>query len=191
MSYEYPSSDMWVLRFKMWATIIVLSFTIIKSIYCIIRSTEHSVNMGWLIFCVISLLCAIYLASDRNTYLAFLGRAVYPCGDLPTKTPEGANTRVEVRVPPNSNVIFWASDKAANSDSNMSAIVDNPWDAYKNYSNAGVANADANGTAILNFRAPIGYMVNMSGFNKELKPHVHYRYCIHPGMLSPVYTKSV
>jgi hypothetical protein len=184
-SYEYPSGDMWVLRLKMWTTLIVLLFTIVKSIYCIIRATEHSVNIGWIIFCVIALLSAIYLASDRNTYLAFLGRAVYPCGDLPVKTPEGANTRIEVRVPPNANVIFWASDKGD------TRIIDNPWDAYKNYANSGVAKADINGTAVLNFRAPVGYKVNMNGLSKELKPHVHYRYCLHPGMLSPVFTKSV
>ena len=185
-SYNYPSNDMFLLNLRFAAMIIILSFVIIKSVYCLIYASEHNISVIWLIFCVVALICAVWLASDRNTYLPFLGRAVYPCGSLPTKTPENADTEVTVSVPANVNVIYWASELDG---ATPGTVIDNPWDAYKNYANSGVVLSDNTGKAVLRFRQPVSYKV--ANGMKTLKTHVHYRYCLHPGMLSPIYTAHI
>jgi len=124
----------------------------------------------------------IYNIFNRNFYLPFLGRSVYPCGALAEKIPRDADTTVIVHVKPNVNVIYWASEPFPKEEQPIS----NPWDAYANYDNSGVVRADANGNAILHFRSPSSYNVGM--FNKTIKTHVHYRICKHPGMLSDIKT---
>jgi len=124
----------------------------------------------------------LYYVVDRNFYLPFLGRAVYPCGSLAEKVPLNADASVSVNVPAGVNVIYWASEPAAPEKQ----PIDNPWDAYANYDNSGVVRADRNGNAVLRFRSPSSYNVGM--FNKTLKIHVHYRICKHPGMLSDIKT---
>ena len=127
----------------------------------------------------------LYYMFDRNFYLPFLGWAVYPCGSLAEKVPLNANTNVTVTVPPNVNVIYWASEPT---DAAMQPI-SNPWDAYANYENSGVVRADASGNAVLRFRSPSSYNVGL--LDTTLKRHVHYRVCKHPGMLSDVKTVFV
>jgi len=124
----------------------------------------------------------IYNIFNRNFYLPFLGRSVYPCGALAEKIPRGADTTVTVHVKPNVNVIYWASEPTAQEDQ----PIDNPWDAYANYDNSGVVRADAQGKAVLHFRNPSIYQVGL--MNRTLKQHIHYRECRHPGMLSCVKT---
>jgi hypothetical protein len=119
---------------------------------------------------------------DRNFYLPFLGWAVYPCGSLAEKVPNNADKTVTIQVPPNVNVIYWASEP---SNPELQPISD-PWEAYANYDNSGVVKADSNGKAVLRFRSPSSYKVGL--FNTTLKTHVHYRICKHPGMLSDVKT---
>lgn len=127
----------------------------------------------------------LYYIFNRNFYLPFLGWAVYPCGSLAEKVPLNADTSVTVTVPPNVNVIYWASEPT---DAETQPI-SNPWDAYANYENSGVVRADQSGNAVLRFRSPSSYNVGL--LNKTLKRHVHYRVCKHPGMLSDVKTINV
>jgi hypothetical protein len=124
----------------------------------------------------------IYFLFDRNFYLPFLGWAVYPCGSLAQKIPLNADTNVVIQVPPNVNVIYWASEPSKKNDQ----PIGDPWEAYANYDNSGVVKSDATGKAILSFRSPSSY--NVGALNKTLKIHVHYRICKHPGMLSDVKT---
>ena len=124
----------------------------------------------------------IYYLFDRNFYLPFLGWAVYPCGSLAEKVPLNADTTVNVQVPPNVNVIYWASEPSHKEEQPIS----DPWDAYANYNNSGVVKADSNGNATLRVRSPSSYNVGL--FNKTLKTHIHYRICKHPGMLSDIKT---
>ena len=124
----------------------------------------------------------IYFLFDRNFYLPFLGWAVYPCGSLAEKVPKNADSNVTIQVPPNVNVIYWASEPSKKEDQPIA----DPWDAYANYDNSGVVKSDSNGNAILRFRSPSSYNVGL--FNKTLKTHVHYRVCKHPGMLSDIKT---
>lgn len=122
---------------------------------------------------------------DRNYYLPFLGWSVYPCGSLPEKIPTNADTQVIIKVKPNSNVIFWASEPSNAEQQPIS----NPWDAYTNYENAGVVKSDMNGKATLSVRSPSSYRVGL--MNRELKKHIHYRVCEYSGMLGPVQTLYV
>ena len=124
----------------------------------------------------------IYSLFDRNFYLPFLGWAVYPCGSLAEKIPLNADKSVTIQVPPNVNVIYWASEP---SNPELQPISD-PWEAYANYENSGVVRADSTGKAVMRVRSPSSYNVGL--FDKTLKTHVHYRICKHPGMLSDVKT---
>lgn len=127
---------------------------------------------------------ALFLVLDRNVYLPFLGEAVFPCASLEPRTPKDADRKVNVTVPANAKIIYWASD----AQEGTTPPVEDPWKAYGTYSNYGVTVADENGNAELNVRNPVSYKVP-SG--KLLKEHVHYRYCIGNGMLSDVFTVNI
>lgn len=124
----------------------------------------------------------VYLVCDRNTYLPFLGDAAYPCNSLVDKVPTEATIEVEVQVPPNAKVVYWASEHS------KLDVAPNPWEAYKNYDNTGVVTADASGHAKLKIRPPTPYKTPMG---RLIDPHVHYRYCQIPGMLSQIETVTV
>ena len=134
------------------------------------------------IFCLVLVVCSLVVFIDRNYYLPFLGWSVYPCGSLPEKVPTNADVIVTVKVKPNSNVIFWASEPS-NPDSQP---ISNPWDAYTNYENSGVVKSNNNGLATLKVRSPSTYRVGL--MNRMLQKHVHYRVCENDGMLGPVQT---
>ena len=124
-------------------------------------------------------LSAVFHILSRNFYLPFLGDTVFPCASMTTKVPFNADTQIKVEVAPNSNIIYWAAEQ-------HKEVMDNPWIAYAENSNAGVVKSDVNGVAVLKFRKPASYKVK-SGL-KTLSPHVHYRVCNVPGMLSEVKT---
>lgn len=127
-------------------------------------------------------LAALMHAFSRDYYLPFLGQAAYPCGSLTPKEPKNATLRVEVLVnKPNANVIYWAAEPS-------SQVAANPWLAYDEFANAGVARADAQGRAVLRVRAPGQYKVPIRG---ALGAHVHYRVCEKSGMLGAVQTVFV
>lgn len=122
----------------------------------------------------------------RDFYLPFLGQSVYPCGSLTPKRPLGADVSVTIQTLPNANVIYWASEP-----NQQAAVVENPWLAYDQYANAGVARSDATGAATLHVRRPSAYKVPAFKGGKVLAPHVHYRVCKQPGMLGAVETVAV
>ena len=127
----------------------------------------------------ISLIAALSLVFRRNVYLPFLGESIYPCDNLVDKTPDSAELTVTVTdVPAGTKVVYWAAEPST-------SIVSDPWKAYGKYENSGVATSDASGKAVLSVRKPTGYKLP-SG--RELKPHVHYRFCQKPGMLSEIRT---
>jgi hypothetical protein len=126
---------------------------------------------------VIALIASLSLVFRRNIYLPFLGETVYPCDNLIDKTPDSAELTVTVTdIPAGTKVVYWAAEPST-------SIVSNPWDAYGKYENSGVATSDASGKAILSVRKPTEYKVP-SG--RELKPHVHYRFCQESGILSEI-----
>jgi len=132
-------------------------------------------------------MCGIILINNRDTYLPFLGESVYPCGSLTEHIPNNTTEEVNVRVPPNSFVIYWASEPK---NEELKSLND-PWTAYLNYENSGVIKSDDKGNAILKVRKPQSYKVSKFGREKILDSHIHYRYCKGPGMMSKIFTEKL
>ena len=134
------------------------------------------------IFFVIVALCAIYIGVSRDSYLPFLGETVIPCSILQEKVPDKADLKVRIIAPSTRKVLYWASEPNSNTNEKLSTL--NNWkDAYGNFENAGVAIADAEGSALLHVRKPQSYWVPPG---RKLEPHIHYRICAENGMMGPV-----
>jgi len=162
-----------------WGTVGLFNLNLVEKLSQLVKWSLLTTIIYVLVFGA-----ALYFLMDRNFYLSFLGETVYPCGSLVEKIPEKADMSVSVKVPPNSNVIYWASEP-----NKEDVVINDPWEAYGTYQNAGVVKADDKGIAILKFRHPSSYKVFRQ--MKTLQKHVHYRYCFHPGMLSEVLTVNV
>lgn len=157
-----------------WGLVGLFNFNLVSFI------AKHTFShLEYIVYILVGVSALFHILS-RNYYLPFLGDTVFPCSSMVEKTPENANMTVKIETEPNVNVIFWASES-------HTEVMKNPWVAYEQYSNAGVTRSDVNGVATLKFRAPSAYSV---GF-KTLAPHVHYRVCKYPGMLSEVKTVFV
>jgi uncharacterized membrane protein YuzA (DUF378 family) len=129
-------------------------------------------------------LSAILVMFDRDTYLPFLGPMVAPCSVLEDRAPPGYTRTIQVKVAPNSKVIYWASEPATE---NLKKI--NNWkNAYLTYQNAGVTTSNSDGIAMLKIRDPQPYVVPIMG---KLKPHVHYRVCGESGWMGRIQTTFV
>lgn len=138
-------------------------------------------TMSWIenvIYILLGVSSIVHIMS-RNYYLSFLGESVFPCTSMIEKIPENADIEVKIQTNPSSNIVYWAAET-------HNEVSKNAWIAYAEYSNAGVTRSDVNGVAKLRFRMPGSYKV-AHGL-KTLKPHVHYRVCKFPGMLSEVKT---
>ncbi len=156
-----------------WGLVGAFGFNLVKYVA---KRTFKSVET--VVYILVGVSALVHIVS-RNFYLPFLGEAAFPCNSMVEKVPDHANVEVKIETVPNANVIYWAAE----SHKEVSA---NPWVAYEQFSNAGVTRSDVNGVAVLKFREPSAYKV-MNGA-KTLQPHVHYRVCGSPGMLSEVKT---
>lgn len=129
-----------------------------------------------------------YLAFDRDFYLPFLGKCVMPTTTTQKQTTTTTTTVVKLDgLPANTNVVFWAAQSNKN-------VVPNPFDAYGNYANSGIAKTDEKGQVTIELNCPGEYIVSKFGImNKQLPKHVHYRYEIpkYNGMFSRVHTKNI
>ena len=127
--------------------------------------------------CISIGLSALSVAFNRDTYLPFLGESVFPCSVLGNQTPPGATRSIQVRVQPDSKVVYWASEPGSGRGS---------WDqAYLTYQNAGVATSDSSGIAILKVREPQGYSVPIRG---HIESHIHFRICGQQGFIGRIKT---
>jgi hypothetical protein len=133
--------------------------------------------------CLVSAVIAVViLAMDRTSYLPFLGESVFPTSLLALQAPRDATFSVNVKVKPGaSHVVYWAAESGV-------GLVPNPFDAYGNYTNAGVVKASPTGDAVLPIRCPAQYKVS-SG--KTLPRHVHYRALYPSGIAGDVKTTQV
>ena len=108
----------------------------------------------------------LLIAFKRDNWLPFLGRSVFPHNILRQQTPQDATEEITVNVKePNAKVIYWASKDTQNETTPV-------FEAYDDFSNAGVAISDKDGNAILKVRKSTGYIVPNG---KYIKRHVHYR----------------
>ena len=134
---------------------------------------------------VIIILCAIYIAVNRNTYLPFLGyAAVPPSMFLNTFQPTEATEELMLTldVPDGTKVVYWAAN-----NSKTDIIQINPTIAYANYNNSGISTV-MDKKAIIRFNCPDKYKAGAMTISK----HIHYR-LVFPNspLMSPVYTKYV
>jgi hypothetical protein len=114
---------------------------------------------------------------NRNTWLPFLGKTVFPHALVPNKTIDKASKTIKVNVTPNTKVAYWATlDKGDKPD---------VYTAYADYSNSGVVDSDDKGVATLAINEGSGYIVPNG---KYIKPHIHYRELHTSGMTGPVET---
>jgi uncharacterized membrane protein YuzA (DUF378 family) len=126
-------------------------------------------------------IAAIALMFHRDTYLPFLGETVLPCSALPEQIPEGADSQIQVKVAPNSKVLYWAAEPQTEGMKKL-----NDWrQAYTKFMNVGVVKSDVTGVATLYMRNPQPYTVPWIG---RLEPHVHFRVCGDNGMMGSIHT---
>lgn len=154
--------------------------------YLYIAYSSKSIVSNRYLFAAVGL-AALYLVFDRDFYLPFLGKCAVPILEH-GKTPMENAKSIEIKnLPPNVKVIYWAAN------ANDSAFK-NPMEAYGDYTNSGITRSDAEGNAILQVECPARYSVTKFGImESQLPKHVHYRFETPdiPGLLSPVYTKSL
>ena len=125
-------------------------------------------------------LSALWLISNRDTFLPFLGETVMPCSAIQERIPDHADTEVRIHgLKPGAKILYWATEPATQG---LSSI--NTWQqAYLDFANAGVAVVDEGGHVALRIRTPQPYTVPLYG---RLESHVHWRQCGEGGMLGPV-----
>ena len=152
-------------------------------LYLAITNTNTSIiNENTMISGLIGL-SALILFLRRDYYLPFLGNTVMV---IPNNKISENSIKVTLSgLPPNVNVVYWASK----SDENVFA---NFTQAYGDLSNSGTKRTDDNGNIIIDIECPSEYNIKKFGIvQKKLKKHVHYRYELSPGMFSRVYTKYI
>jgi uncharacterized membrane protein YuzA (DUF378 family) len=162
-----------------WGLIGLFDFNLVKSFGALFgQNLQNPITR--IIYIIISI-AALLLLARRDTYLPFLGRTVIP-QPLTEYKPQGKlKMKVITNLPPNVKVIYWATHPS-------NKVIDNPYDAYGDYSNQGVTKTDENGKATLQFQIPSAYKVPYKG---TLTPHVHYRYWTSSGMASRVFTEKI
>jgi hypothetical protein len=127
-------------------------------------------------------LSAVYFLFDRDFYLPFLGKCVFPVAENQQKETADLKPVLLSNLPPNTNVVFWAAKRATSTASQMP----NPIDAYSEYANSGIAKTNEKGEVTLQIACPVEYNVHY----KTLRRHIHYRYELpkYRGMFSKVHT---
>ena len=179
-SIEYASLVLVIVGALNWGFVGLFKIDLVSAVFGKLTPASR------VVYALVGLSALLHIFS-RDYYLPFLGAAAYPCGSLTPKQPKGATRSVTVFVKPGANVIFWAAEPArAGPGFDDNKVARNPWLAYDEYSNAGVARADNMGRATLRVRDPTAYQVPPYG--RKLDAHVHYRVCDHAGMLGPVQT---
>lgn len=130
---------------------------------------------------IIVALAAIKLATDKTTWLPFLGMSVLPSNLIPlTKSSSDNNKKINIKTYPNKKIAYWTAMPSVNSE------IPNVEEAYSDYSNSGVIMSNDKGEATIEIKEGSGYIVP-SG--KVIPKHVHYRVLGLPyGMISKIKT---
>lgn len=177
---------MWSLRLRMLSQLVVLLATIFWTSGALMKNMDES-SVAAKLWLAVVLVAALWLLIQRDTYLPFLGMSAFPpAAIMSERIPERADTEIMLPlegVADGSRVIYWGAGP------DKKTVVSNPWDAYGDYGNTGVA-VVRNGVAKIRFQCPTQYKVPMSW--KALEKHIHYRVCCaRTGLLGPVETKWV
>ena len=165
-----------------WGLVGLLNVNLVQCVSNLFNK-NHSEYIQQFLYIVVGL-CGVILLINRNTFLPFLGPAVFPQPLSDEVIPEGKGEMKSVTVknlPANAKVIYWASNPS-------DKVIDNPIDAYGKYENQGITKTNDKGEAILKVNIPTSYIVPV---NNQLKPHIHYRYWNSNGMTSELKTVRV
>jgi hypothetical protein len=162
----------------------ILAYTVISSLYILLNDDYNIILRIFVIFVIAA---AVILIIKKETFLPFLGLAVLPSPLISNeKVPNGANLSYTIDMnnyEEGTVVIYWAANKT-------DAIIEDPYEAYKNYNNVGISKVK-NGKAEVRIFCPDRYKVKKV-FNQLLERHFHYRIVFkETGFLSPVMTVKV
>jgi hypothetical protein len=168
----------------MVAISLILLYSIISSLYILLNDNY---NIFLRIFVIFIIATAIVLMMKKETFLPFLGLAHVPNTLIAEeRIPNGANISYSIDMndyEDGTKIIYWAANKT-------DKIIEDPYEAYKNYNNVGVAKVK-NGKAEVRIFCPDKYKVKKL-FNQLLERHFHYRIVFKDtGFLSPVMTVKV
>lgn len=164
----------------MFAVGLVLLFTLYTSFAIVISKSSFLLKL----VALVTFVAGLVLLLQRDTFLPFLGRMALPPTVLKDAVyPPHSNSEVDLsfNVPDGTKVVYWGA-KPSNT------VVPNPWDAYGDFTNAGVAIV-VGGRATLRFACPSKYQVG--SFRRTLNRHIHYRICDERGMIGSVQTRFV
>jgi uncharacterized membrane protein YuzA (DUF378 family) len=133
-------------------------------------------------------LCALYLGSNRNFYLPFLGDTVLaPSTLLRSEGRSDADIEVDVDAKGADLVMYWAAEPTGEEQQDGTKFA---YDAYDKFSNAGVVPV-INDKAKLKVKCPQQYWVKKWGVKSTLSKHVHYRLIYPNGWASEVMTHQL
>jgi hypothetical protein len=168
----------------MVAISLLLLYSIISSVYILLNDNY---NIFLRIFVIFIIATAIVLIMKKETFLPFLGLAHVPNTLIAEeRIPNGANILYSIDMndyEDGTKIIYWAANKT-------DKIIEDPYEAYKNYNNVGVSKVK-NGKAEVRIFCPDKYKVKKI-FNQLLERHFHYRIVFKDtGFLSPVMTVKV
>jgi len=163
---------------------IILLYSIISSLYILFNDNY---NIFIRILAIFIIAAAVILMMKKDTFLPFLGLAHLPNTLIADeKIPKGANLSYTIDMNEYEDgtiIIYWAANKT-------DKIIEDPYEAYKNYNNVGVSKVK-NGRAEVRIFCPDRYKVKKV-FNQLLERHFHYRIVYKDtGFLSPVMTVKV
>jgi len=163
---------------------LILLYSIISSLYILL---SDNYNIFLRIFVIFIIAAAIVLMMKKDTFLPFLGLAHLPNTLIAEeKIPNGANISYSIDMndyEDGTKIIYWAANKT-------DKIIEDPYEAYKNYNNVGVTKVK-NGKAEVRIFCPDRYKVKKV-FTQLLERHFHYRIVFKDnGFLSPVMTVKV
>ena len=163
---------------------LILLYSIISAIYILFNDNY---NIFIRIFAIFIIAAAVILMMKKDTFLPFLGLAHLPNTLIADeKIPKGANLSYTIDMNEYEDgtiIIYWAANKT-------DKIIEDPYEAYKNYNNVGVSKVK-NGKAEVRIFCPNKYKVKKV-FEKILERHFHYRIIFKDnGFLSPVMTVNI
>lgn len=163
---------------------LILLYSIISALYILFNDNY---NIFIRIFAIFIITAAVILMMKKDTFLPFLGLAHLPNTLIADeKIPKGANLSYSIDMNEYEDgtiIIYWAANKT-------DKIIEDPYEAYKNYNNVGVSKVK-NGKAEVRIFCPDRYKVKKV-FNQLLERHFHYRIVYKDtGFLSPVMTVKV
>lgn len=163
-----------------WGTT-AIGYNLVELLSTTLNKTFNSnIPINNIIYIIVAL-AAIKLASDKTTWLPFLGMGVLPSNLIPlTKPTSDNNKKINIKTYPNKKIAYWTAMPSVNSE------IPDVEEAYSDYSNSGVIMSNDKGEATIEIKEGSSYVVP-SG--KVIPKHVHYRIVGLPyGMISKIET---